>query len=106
MKTNPDVFQMSFPRCACHGERVGRLQRQVSPHSRAGGGSALQGVDLSQPEKALAGEGRGGQEPQDESVPGLHALRHSGYAEPCQRPHAPPGPLLCAAVSRVLTPRQ
>jgi len=85
---------------------VGRLQRQVSPHSRAGGGSVLQGVDLSQPEEAVAGEGRGGQEPQDESIPGLHALRHPGHAEPRIRPHAPPGTLLCAAVSRWDTVRR
>lgn len=100
--TNPDIFQMWFSRWARHGKRVGCLQRQVSPHPRASRGSALQGVDLSQPEEAVVGEGRWGQEPQDEGVPGLHALRHSGYAEPCQRSDAPPGALLCAAVSGLL----
>lgn len=94
---------LSFsPRCTCDGQRVGGLQRQVSPHSRAGGGSALQGVDLSHPEEAVAGEGGGGQEAQDEGVPGLHALRHPGYAEPLQRPQTPVGAVLCAAVGRLL----
>lgn len=96
---NSDILQMWFSRWARRGERVGCLQRQVPPHPRACGGAALQGVDLSQPEEAVVGEGCRGQEPQDEGLPGLHALRHSGDAEPCQRPDAPPGALLRAAVS-------
>lgn len=104
MNTNPDLTPM-LHRYTSHGQRVGCLQRQVSPHTRAGGSAALQGVDLSQPEEAVAGEGCRGQELQNESLPRLHARRHSKYAEPYQCPHTPPSALLCAAVSRLLASR-
>lgn len=91
--------QNPFCRSTRYCQRVGCLQGQVSTHARAGGGSALLGVDLPQPKEALVGQGCGGQEPQDEGLPGLHALWHPGHAEPCQRPHTPNGALLCAPVS-------
>lgn len=73
---------------------MGSLQREVSSNPGTGGSPGLQGVDLSQLEEALAGQGRGGQEPQDEGFPGLYAVRHACYAQPCQCAHPPHGALL------------
>lgn len=56
---------------------------------------------MPQPQETVVGESRGGQESQDEGVPGLHALRHPRHAEPRQRPHSPLSAVLCASVSWV-----
>ncbi len=77
---------------------MGCLQRQISTHSWTGGSYTLPGVDLPKPEETLAGQGSGGQEPEDEGFLGLHEVGHSSYAEPCQCPHTAYGAVLRATV--------
>lgn len=73
---------------------MGSLQREVSSDPGAGGSPRLQGVDLPQPEEAVAGEGRGGQEPQDAGLPGLHEVGHTRHAQPGQCAHPSHGAVL------------
>lgn len=84
---------------------MGSLQREVSTDAGTGGSACLQGVDLPQPEEAVAGEGGGGQEPQDESLPGLHEVRHASHAQPGQRAHPPHGAVLCPTVGAAGRPQ-
>lgn len=53
---------------------MGSLQGEVSSDPGTSGSTGLPGVDLPQPEEALAGQGGGGQEPPDEGLPGLHEV--------------------------------
>lgn len=73
---------------------MGSLQGKVSSDPGTSGSTGLPGVDLPQPEEALAGQGGGGQEPPDEGLPGLHEVRHPSHAQPCQCAHSPHGALL------------
>lgn len=84
---------------------MGSLQREVSTDAGTGGSARLQGVDLPQPEEAVAGEGSGGQEPQDEGLPGLHEVRHASHAQPGQRAHPPHGAVLCPTVGAAGRPQ-
>lgn len=78
---------------------MGCLQRQISTHPWTSGSTSLSGVDLPKPKETLAGQGSGGQEPEDEGFFGLHEVGHSSYAEPCQCPHTTHGALLRTTVS-------
>lgn len=80
---------------------MGSLQREVSADAGTGGSAGLQGVDLPQPEAAVAGEGGGGQEPQDAGLPGLHEVGHASHAQPGQRAHPSHGAVLRPTVGEV-----
>lgn len=53
-------FPLLIFRPASDYKGVGGLQGQVPAHPGAGGSATVPGVDLPQPEEAVAGQGRGG----------------------------------------------
>ena len=73
---------------------MGSLQREIAANPGIGGSSCLQGMDLPQSEETVAGEGGGGQEPQNEGLPGLHEVRHTSHAQPSQCAHSTHGAVL------------